>query len=120
MPNNLTFNSHDENVFKTEKIPNNYKIANIRINGAREEPLENDGYCYVLRHYYGDGYDCNTQSILKVFDNLKDAVIAAHMLMHQKHLKKDPMRGIFFSTYYIDQTLISKSSLIKYYKLNQL
>ena len=120
MPNNLTFNSHDENVFKTEKIPNNYKIANIRINGAREEPGENDGYCYVIRYYYGDGYECNTESILRVFDNLKDAVIAAHKLTHQKPLKKDPMRGIFFSTYYIDQTLISKSSLIKYYKLNQL
>ena len=120
MSKNLTFNNHDENIFKTEKIPNNCKIANIRINGVREKPLESDGYCYVLRHYYGDGYDCNDESILKVFDNLKDAVIVAHTLIHQKPLKKDPMRGIFFSVYYIDQTLISKSSLIKYYKLNQL
>ena len=107
MPNNLTFSSHDENVFKTEKIPNNYKIADIKINGAREEPGENDGYCYVVKHYYGDGYECNTQNILRVFDN-------------QKRIKKDPMRGIFFSVYYIDQTLISKNSLVKYYKLNQL
>ena len=120
MPKKLEFGSQDEQIFKTEKIPNNCKIANIRINGVREELGENDGYCYVLRHYYGDGYDCNDESILKVFDNLKDAVIAAYTLIHQKPLKKDPMRGIFFSVYYIDQTLISKNSLMKYYKLNQL
>lgn len=95
MSKNLEFSSHDEQIFKTEKIPNNYKIANIRINGAREEPLENDGYCYVLRHYYGDGYDCNTQSILKVFDNLKDAVIAAHTSIKALYLTKTSLISIF-------------------------